>query len=206
MSNYQPTRFAAELTARLRGAVARYDINQAVLAALCGVSQSQFSKIIRGLRPMSVDQYAVLCDALEIHPDQLAQEVEEFLADRPNAEPSPIRLVDEGERRGVTFVRPESQMDAWALEAKRRWLEVAGSVGVDERDEIKSFTGDSLAPDVQEMWDAARASENVGGSAENGIPHVGAVDVDALRRSGVALAADERDGIEEEQERSQELP
>ncbi|GAB2567196.1 hypothetical protein [Leucobacter ruminantium] len=48
--------------------------------------------------------------------------------------------------------------------------------------------------------------ENVGGKPEDEIPHIGAVDVEALRRSGVALAADERDGIEEEQEQSQELP
>ncbi|WP_449281210.1 helix-turn-helix domain-containing protein [Leucobacter sp.] len=54
----------------------------------------------------------------------------------------------------------------------------------------------------QEAFDAS----SVGGSSEYGIPHIGEVDVEALRQSGVALAADERDGIEEEQEQSQELP
>ncbi len=49
-------------------------------------------------------------------------------------------------------------------------------------------------------------SESVGSASDDEIPHIGYVDVAALRRSGVALAADERDGIEEEQELSQELP
>lgn len=47
---------------------------------------------------------------------------------------------------------------------------------------------------------------NVSGGTDDDLPHVGKVDVDALRRSGVALAADERAGMEEEQEQSQELP
>lgn len=47
---------------------------------------------------------------------------------------------------------------------------------------------------------------NVSGMAEDEIPHIGVVDIDALRQSGVALAADERDGVEAEQEQSQEHP
>lgn len=47
---------------------------------------------------------------------------------------------------------------------------------------------------------------DVGGMAEDEIPHIGAVDIEALRQSGVALAADERDGVEAEQEQSQEHP
>lgn len=48
--------------------------------------------------------------------------------------------------------------------------------------------------------------ENVGGSVHDQLPHFGKIDVSALRQSGVALAADERDGFEEEQEAKQELP
>ncbi|MFD5599218.1 helix-turn-helix domain-containing protein [Leucobacter sp. NPDC058333] len=74
---------------------------------------------------------------------------------------------------------PGALVDRAAMEARRRW---ANGVLVDFED------------------------ENVGGQAEDDIPHVGAVDLDELRQSGVALAADERDGIEAEQEQSQELP
>ncbi|KKI18745.1 MULTISPECIES: hypothetical protein [unclassified Leucobacter] len=48
--------------------------------------------------------------------------------------------------------------------------------------------------------------ENVGGSVHDQLPHFGKIDVAALRQSGVALAADERGGFEEEQEAKQELP
>lgn len=46
---------------------------------------------------------------------------------------------------------------------------------------------------------------NVSGGVDD-LPHIGKVDLNELRQQGVALAADERDGIEEEQEQSQELP
>lgn len=66
MTNYEPSALSKESCARLRGLIARFDVNQADLAIICDVSQSQFSKIIRGVRPMTIDQLAALCEALDV--------------------------------------------------------------------------------------------------------------------------------------------
>lgn len=120
MTNYEPSRFAAEAAARLRGLIARYEMSQDDLARLCDVSQSQFSKIIRGLRPLTIDQLAAICDALDIDLVELVTEVEGFMADRMENHASPLQWVEDGERLESPRVRPAERLDRWARAALDR--------------------------------------------------------------------------------------
>ncbi len=120
MSNYSPTTAAREIIDRIRGLIARYDVSQAELAVLCDVSQSQFSKIIRGTRPMSLDQLVIICDALAIDLGQLVSEVEDFVMDRGLPASSPIYYVEEGRRLPEVSERLPEHFDAWAQAAWER--------------------------------------------------------------------------------------
>lgn len=84
-----------------------------------------------------------------------------------------------------------------------QWLAIVGGI-MDSLPIARRAVAGKAAVDAvtTELVSAA----NVRGVTEDEIPHIGNVDVDQLRKSGVALAADERDGAEEEQEQSQELP
>ncbi|MER7522592.1 helix-turn-helix transcriptional regulator [Microbacterium oxydans] len=119
MTNYHPTVLASEIASRLRGQIARYDISQAELAALCDVSQSQFSKIIRGTRPMTVDQMAVICSALEIDLGELLASVERFLENRDLVS-SPVLYVEEEVRLAQPQVRTPEYLDSWGRAALER--------------------------------------------------------------------------------------
>jgi transcriptional regulator with XRE-family HTH domain len=109
-----------EIISRLRGQIARFDVNQADLAVLCDVSQSQFSKIIRGTRPMTLDQLVVICDALAIDLGHLMREVEDFLGERDLGQASPIVYVEEGGRLDEPYERDDSWLDDWGKAARRR--------------------------------------------------------------------------------------
>ncbi|MBP2420016.1 helix-turn-helix domain-containing protein [Microbacterium imperiale] len=109
-----------EIISRLRGQIARFDVNQTELAVLCDVSQSQFSKIIRGTRPMSLDQLVVICDALAIDLGELTREVEDFLANRDLGQASPIVYVEEGARIDPPYERSDDWLDDWGKAARQR--------------------------------------------------------------------------------------
>jgi transcriptional regulator with XRE-family HTH domain len=111
---------AREITARIRGLIARYDVSQAELAVLCDVSQSQFSKIIRGTRPMTLDQLVVVCEALAIDLGELASEVEEFINERDLDKSSPVVYVEEGFRLTPAHQRAENRLDEWGTSAYAR--------------------------------------------------------------------------------------
>lgn len=111
---------AREIIARLRGQIARYDVNQAELAVLCDVSQSQFSKIIRGTRPMTLDQFVVICEALAIDVGQLATEVENFVYGRDFDRSSPVVYVEEESRLPEPWRRSASDLDGWGAAALDR--------------------------------------------------------------------------------------
>ncbi len=119
MTNYAPTAFSREIISRIRGLIARFDVNQADLAILCDVSQSQFSKIIRGARPMTIDQLAAICDALDIDLGELATEVQTFVDDR-DMHAAPIRYVSEEERVPEPEAFLGQHLDEWAIAARDR--------------------------------------------------------------------------------------
>jgi transcriptional regulator with XRE-family HTH domain len=133
VNNYAPTTFAQQVTARLRGLIARYDLNQVDLAELCDVSQSQFSKIIRGVRPMSLDQFAALCDALDVDYLELLEEVREYISARV-IQASPVVFVDDEERLDEPTVYDTGRipLDGYASLALRRRQERLGVGGLIE--------------------------------------------------------------------------
>lgn len=119
MSEYQPTAFSSETVAQLRGLIARYDVNQSDLAELCNVSQSQFSKIIRGVRPMTLDQFVTICDALQLSVEEIVSESTSYVADRA-LRASPVTLVQDGDRlHDANWIEHEHQ-DPWAQQAADR--------------------------------------------------------------------------------------
>jgi len=95
VSDYTPTFVAKQVAARLRGAIAQHSISQAELAILCDVSQSQFSKIIRGVRPMTVDQLVVLAEALGLDLGAMLAELAS-LASSADQVSSPLIYVEDG--------------------------------------------------------------------------------------------------------------
>lgn len=109
---YTPTRFTRELVSRLRGLMARYDVNQAELALLCDVSQSQFSKMIRGTRPMTVDHMIVISEALGQDISEIIAEVQAFMNGLAEI-PSPLHYVSGGVRVGDPTPVPDSELDQW---------------------------------------------------------------------------------------------
>lgn len=119
MNNYTPTAFSREAMSRIRGLIARFDINQADLATLCDVSQSQFSKMVRGVRPMTIDQLAVTLDALGQNLTQFVREIDDFLANRDEYS-SPIAYVVDGEREIDPTPFGASMLDDWGRAALAR--------------------------------------------------------------------------------------
>lgn len=119
MNDYRPTAFSAEVTAILRGMIARFDINQVDLAQLCDVSQSQFSKIIRGVRPMTLDQLAVICGALGASVDEVVEQATEYTTNR-SLFASPLVFVQDGDRLERPIEPPFAYLDKWAQSAYGR--------------------------------------------------------------------------------------
>lgn len=116
MSNYKPSYFSREVAATLRGILARHELKQADMAALCGVSQSQFSKIIRGTRPMTLDQFAALADYVNHDYDDILISAYYKVIDY-GISASPVRL----EGIDSTRVRIHDQhLDDWAQSAAER--------------------------------------------------------------------------------------
>src|SRR3546814_15326237 len=130
--SYTPTAFYREITSRIRGHIARFDINQADLAVLCDVSQSQFSKIIRGVRPMTIDQLAVICDAIEIDVIALVSDVETFVQERSES-PSPMRYVLDQERVYAPEQSDANWLDGWGVADLARLRAVVGVTRSEER-------------------------------------------------------------------------
>ncbi|MBS0231742.1 MAG: helix-turn-helix transcriptional regulator [Proteobacteria bacterium] len=123
MSNYNPTAFSTQVVARLRGLIAQYDVNQADLAQLCDVSQSQFSKIIRGVRPMTLDQFVAICDALGVSAQELVEQALSYTETR-HLSASPLVFVEHGDRLSKPRELEFEEFDSWAQGAYGR-LDVA---------------------------------------------------------------------------------
>lgn len=148
MNNYAPTDISKEIASRLRGQIARYDVSQAELAVLCNVSQSQFSKIIRATRPMTVDQLATICDALAIDMGELLSSVE-TLIDNQGAHASALSYVDEEIRFDEPYQWSADMLDAWGQAALTRIANVPSP-----REDV------ALAAYDDEDWQARQEAEN----------------------------------------------
>ncbi len=143
MSDYTPTFVAKQIAARLRGAIAQHNISQAQLAIICDVSQSQFSKIIRGVRPMTVDQLVALSEALGIDLGALVAEI----TDRASAMDqlsSPVVYVEDGITREDPAKWDGRFLDTYGIRALARMeaaSEAAPTVAQDAMD-VAEVDGD----------------------------------------------------------------
>lgn len=78
----QSSSFTTEVLRILNSKIVRYDINQTELASAIGVSQSQLSKILRGTRPMDVDVFAGICEALDLNISEVVEEADSLTSDK----------------------------------------------------------------------------------------------------------------------------
>lgn len=91
------------VAANIRGLMAQHDVKQADMAESIGVSQSQFSKMLRGIKPIDLDQLDGMCTALDVKTSDIIKQVENTLAAydvQPNAR---YIFVSEGVRRDKPY-------------------------------------------------------------------------------------------------------
>ncbi|TIH32692.1 XRE family transcriptional regulator [Subtercola vilae] len=62
--------------------MARFSISQTEMAEEVGVNQSQLSKMIRGLRQITIDQLEIMCEVLDIDSGKLVAAADYAVADR----------------------------------------------------------------------------------------------------------------------------
>ena len=98
MPNYVITDLTRQTASILRGLIARYGVTQQQMAEAVGVSQSQLSKMIRGVRPIDLDQLAAMCEALGTSPGVVLGEAESFLAAYMTPNAAKFIYVEEGLR------------------------------------------------------------------------------------------------------------
>lgn len=99
MPNYEVSDLTRYVAAKIRGLMGEHGVTQAELADSIGVSQSQLSKMTRGVRPIDLDQLDGMCMALGVDTGDLIKEAEDTLSNyetKPNAK---LLFVDEGIRR-----------------------------------------------------------------------------------------------------------
>ena len=69
-----PQALGMEVAALLREAVARREMTQARVAEKAGISTSQVSKYLRGVRPITIDELDRLCSSIGINFERLIVE------------------------------------------------------------------------------------------------------------------------------------
>lgn len=69
-----PRELGMEVAALLREGVARREVTQAQVAEKAGISTSQVSKYLRGVRPITTDELDLLCEAIGISFERLVVE------------------------------------------------------------------------------------------------------------------------------------
>lgn len=120
MNDYAPAFATAQIIARIRGAIAQHRVSQAQLAAICDTSQSQFSKIIRGTRPMTLDQLVVLADALDLDLPAIIAEVDAKVFEADNRRSAAMIFVEEGITLADPIDVPAEFLDAYGRRALDR--------------------------------------------------------------------------------------
>ncbi|PPI08213.1 helix-turn-helix domain-containing protein [Rathayibacter sp. AY1B8] len=103
MTNSSVHDYTRQTAAILRGLVARYGVTQAELSAAVGVSQSQLSKMLRGQRPIDIDQLEGMARALGTSGFAVLKEVEDTLADFDVTPATALIFVEEGLRLPEPF-------------------------------------------------------------------------------------------------------
>jgi len=96
--NYEVSDLTRHVASRLRGLMAQHRVTQAELAESIGVSQSQLSKMVRGVRPIDLDQLDGMCIALGVDTGDLIKEAEAALQNYDFVPNARLIFVDDGLR------------------------------------------------------------------------------------------------------------
>lgn len=96
--NYEVSDLTRHVASRLRGLMAQHRVTQAELADSVGVSQSQLSKMVRGVRPIDLDQLDGMCIALGVDTGDLIKEAEVALQNYDFVPNARLIFVDDGLR------------------------------------------------------------------------------------------------------------
>ncbi len=101
--NYDVSDLTRLIASMIRGLMARHGVKQSEMAESIGVSQSQLSKMVRGVRPIDIDQLDGMCRALGVDLSVVIKEAEETLSaydSKPNAR---LIFVDDNIRLAEPF-------------------------------------------------------------------------------------------------------
>lgn len=74
-----PRALTREIARVVKGRMSSYEITQAEMAAMVGVDQSQLSKMIRGLKQITVDQLDIMCHMLGLELVKVVSDAKEFV-------------------------------------------------------------------------------------------------------------------------------
>ena len=78
----EPGPLTKEVAGIIKGKMARYSVSQKEMAEPVGVDQSQLSKMIRGLRPINLDQLEIMCAVLGVEIDDVIDEAHSATTNR----------------------------------------------------------------------------------------------------------------------------
>lgn len=175
--NYDVNDLTRLIASRIRGLMAQHGVKQADLAASINVSQSQLSKMLRGVRPIDLDQLDGMCLALGQQMSVIVAEAEEILA-KLDAEPSARYIfVDDGLRletpmdtegwgNGPVIPLPEARTSIGMVEAALARAKEAGNVTRLPDDELRTVDLD----DLQSNYATAAGNDETTDAEEESTP------------------------------------
>lgn len=103
MPDYAPRDLTRYVAGVIRAEMAKQGVSQEEMAEVAGVSQSQLSKMIRGLRAITIDQFAAIAYALEIDFAGTFAAAEKYLSEYIEPPRAVKRYVQEGVRLPEPF-------------------------------------------------------------------------------------------------------
>lgn len=99
VSTPTPRAITREIARVIKGRMSSYNVTQIEMAQIVGVDQSQLSKMIRGMRQITIDQLDRMCHMLDLDIVKVVQDAHEFVEERDWAdEPWIYPFVLDGER------------------------------------------------------------------------------------------------------------
>lgn len=113
MTDYETRDLTRQVAGIIRAAMAKHNVTQTEMAVAVGVDQSHLSKMVRGMKPISIDQLAAMAWALDLDVSQIIRDAEDALKDYMIPAAAPVRYVSDGIRNEA----PEDDRDWWASKA-----------------------------------------------------------------------------------------
>ena len=107
MNDYDTLDLTRHVAGQVRALMARYGVSQSQMAESVGISQSQLSKMVRGVKPITIDQLDAMCRSLGVDSWEVLREAEEFLAAHDRVLPARLVFVE----RGVALDEPRQVSD-----------------------------------------------------------------------------------------------